>query len=64
MVQCLRIHAVKAGGLGLIPGQGTRFHMLKLKIPCATNGKKKKGSHMLQQRSRIPQAATKIQYNK
>ena len=32
MVQFLRLHAAKTGGLGLIPGQGTRSHMLQLKI--------------------------------
>ena len=28
--------ACNAGGLGLIPGQGTRSHMLQLKGPHAT----------------------------
>ena len=32
MVQWLRLQATHAGGLGLIPGQGTRSHMLQLKI--------------------------------
>ena len=27
VVQCLRLHAPNAGGLGLIPGQGPRSHM-------------------------------------
>ena len=27
VVQWLRLHAPNAGGLGLIPGQGTRSHM-------------------------------------
>ena len=27
MAQWLRLHAPNAGGLGLIPGQGTRSHM-------------------------------------
>ena len=31
VVQWLRLHAANAGGLGLIPGQGTRSHMLQLK---------------------------------
>ena len=30
-VQWLRLHAPSAGGLGLFPSQGTRFHMLQLK---------------------------------
>ena len=34
MVHRLRLHALNAGGLGSIPGQGTRSHMLQLKIPC------------------------------
>ena len=40
LIQWLRLHITKAGGLGLIPGQGTsahmsqlRIHMLQLKIP-------------------------------
>ena len=32
VVQWLRLQAPNAGGLGSIPGQGTRFHMLQLKI--------------------------------
>ena len=32
MVQWLRCCASSAGGLGLIPGQGTRSHRLQLKI--------------------------------
>ena len=31
VVQWLRLHAPNAGELGLIPGQGTRSHMLQLK---------------------------------
>ena len=37
MVHWLRFCAPNAGGLGSIPGQGTRFHMLQLNL-----GKKKK----------------------
>ena len=29
MVQWRRLHVVSGGGLGLIPGQGTRSHMFK-----------------------------------
>ena len=36
MVQGLRLQAPKAGGLGSIPGQGTRSHVLHLKILHAT----------------------------
>ena len=32
VVQWLRLHARSAGGLGLIPGQGTRSHMPQLRV--------------------------------
>ena len=32
VVQWLRLGAPSAGGLGSIPGQGTRSHMLKLSV--------------------------------
>ena len=32
VVQCLGLHFTSAGGLGLIPGQGTRSHMPQKKI--------------------------------
>ena len=32
VVQWLRLHDPNAGGPGLIPGQGTRSHILQLKI--------------------------------
>ena len=35
VVQWLRLLAPNAGGLGLIPGQGTRSHMPQLKMSCA-----------------------------
>ena len=35
MVECLRLCARNAGGLGSIPGQGTRSHMPQLKILSA-----------------------------
>ena len=37
VVQWLRLHAPNAGGLGLIPGQETRFHMPQLKYPVRGN---------------------------
>ena len=54
-VQWLGLYALSEGGLGLIPGQGTRSHMLQLKIPPATtktqhskkNKKKKEPSHII-----------------
>ena len=33
MVQWLGLHTSNAGGLGSVPGQGTRFHKPQLKIP-------------------------------
>ena len=36
-VQWLRLHTPSSGGPGLIPGQGTRSHMLQLKIPHAAS---------------------------
>ena len=36
VVHCLRLHAPSAGGLGSLPGQGTRSRMPQLKIPHAT----------------------------
>ena len=35
VVQWLRLCAPSVGGLGSIPGQGTRSHMPQLKILCA-----------------------------
>ena len=35
MVQCVRLQAPNAGGQGLIPGQGTRTHMLQLRPQCS-----------------------------
>ena len=32
VVQWLRFHAFNAGGLGLMPGQGTISHMLQLRV--------------------------------
>ena len=32
MVQWLGLHALNAGGLGSIPGQGTRSHMPQLRL--------------------------------
>ena len=37
--QWLRLCAPNAGGLGSIPGQGSRFYVLQLKIPHATTKK-------------------------
>ena len=39
VVQWLELCAPNAEGLGLIPGQGTRSHMLQLRVPGGTNGK-------------------------
>ena len=45
--QCVRLHAPKAGDPGSAPGQGARSHMLQLRV-C-----------VLQQREKVPSAATK-----
>ena len=45
MDQWLRLCAPNAGGSGLIPGQGTRYHMLQLKILYPST----------QKRSHVPQ---------
>ena len=37
VVQWLRLRIPNAGGPGLIPGQGTRSHMLQLKDPAHSN---------------------------
>ena len=50
VVQWLRLFAPNAGGLGLIPSQGTRSYMPQLRV-C-----------MPQQRSNIPNATTKIRH--
>ena len=52
VVQWLRLHTPNAGGLGLIPGWGTRSHMPQLRV-C-----------MLQQGLKILDATTKTQYSK
>ena len=39
VVQWLELSAPDAEGLGSIPGQGTRSHMLQLRVPGGTNGK-------------------------
>ena len=63
VVQWLRLQVFNAGDLESIPGQGTRSHMLQLrvrmpqiKIPLATT---EKGSCLSQGRSKIIRAATK-----
>ena len=38
VVQWLRLYAPNAGGQGSIPGQGTRSHMVQLKIPWGGGG--------------------------
>ena len=59
MVQWLRLHVPKAGGLGSISGQGTRFHMLQLRVHMSQLKHCESRAHMLQQRSEIPCATTK-----
>ena len=50
-VRWLRRHALNAGGLGLIPGRGTRYHMPQLRV-CMK---------MPQGGLNIPRTETKIQ---
>ena len=77
MVQWLRLHAPNAGGLGSIPGQGTRSHMPQvrvrmpqlrvcmpqLKIPHATTKDPacRNGGPTLAMK--IPRAATKTRHS-
>ena len=66
VVQWLRLHTPNAGGQGSIPGQGTRSHMLQLRahMPQPKNPHlATKRKHMLQWRTKILCAATKIQYS-
>ena len=50
VVQWLRLHTPSTGGLGLIPGQGTRSHVPQLKIPHAATKIKDQRSCMPQLR--------------
>ena len=66
MLQWLRPHAPNAGDPGLIPGQGTRFHTLQLrvcrpqlKIPRATA----KRPCMPQWKSKLPGATSKTRHS-
>ena len=61
VVQELRQHALNAGGLGLIPDQETRCHMSELRVHIPHTAAKR--SCILQQRSKIPHAATKTPYS-
>ena len=51
VVQWLRLHTPNAGGLGLIPGQGTRSHVQQLKILQAA-------TKILHTATKIPHATT------
>ena len=59
MVQWLRFCFPNAGGLGSIFGQGTRFHVLQLRVHTPQLKHYESRSHTLQQRSEIPCATTK-----
>ena len=59
VVQWLRPCAPTAGGLGSIPGQGTRSHMPQLEESLCCNQR----SCMLQWRSKIPCATAKTRYS-
>ena len=75
VVQQLRLCAPNAGGPGLIPGQGTRSHMLQLRPrmpqlrPCMPQLKdpalRSEDSARSNRRSRVPQLKTRCsQINK
>ena len=53
MVQGLRLHTPNAGGLGSIPGQGTRSHRLQLQIPLTTTEIKDPTCHTMARCSQI-----------
>ena len=55
-IQWLRLHVPNAGAPGLIPGPGTRFHMLQLKKEILNVATKKKILHAT---LKIPRAANK-----
>ena len=48
-VQWLRFHAPKAEGQSFIPGEGTRSHLLQLKIPHATTKMENPSGHVWDQ---------------
>ena len=53
MVQWLRFCTPNAGGLGSIPGQGTRPHMLQLRVHMAQLEKRE------EKKKKTPHTATK-----
>ena len=55
MVQCLRLHSPKSGGIGSIPGQGTR-HASQL-------GQKKKEKKKVAVKSIPPEAELSVQFS-
>ena len=57
VVQWLRLCAASAGGLGSIPGQGTRSHVPQLKIPHAAT----KNLHVITKE--CPNATTKTRHS-
>ena len=58
MVQWLRLHAPNVGGPGPTFGQGTRFHMLQLRV-CMPQLKKKNSSVERKTQSKIPAVTSK-----
>ena len=73
MAEWLRLCASSAGGMGLIPGQGTRSHLLQLKIlHAATKAwcsqinslkKKERKKERNFQRDRLIEKSSNIQRN-
>jgi len=70
VAQWLRLCASSAGGMGLIPGQGTRSHLLQLKILhaatkawCSQINSFKKKKERNFQRDRLIEKSSNIQRN-
>ena len=55
MVQCLRLHSPKSGGIGSIPGQGTRY--------ASQLGQKKKEKKKVAVKSIPPEAELSVQFS-
>ena len=58
MIQWLRLHALNIRSLGLIPGQGTRFHVLQLRVVMLQM--KELTIHNKDQRSCMPQLRPRV----
>ena len=61
MVQWIRLRAPNAEGLGSVPGQGTRSHMLQLRFHMLQLKKKKKKKKIIYAESKRNPATVKIE---